>query len=49
MTDLPDPIQYAIPFFIVLIIAELIYARQTGKAKFEPGIPVPVLPWGLAI
>lgn len=36
MTDLPDPIQYAIPFFIVLIIAELIYARQTGKAKFEP-------------
>ena len=36
MTDLPDPIQYAIPFFILLIIAELIYARQTGKAKFEP-------------
>jgi len=36
MTELPDPIQFAIPFFIVLVIAELIYARQTGKAKYEP-------------
>jgi sterol desaturase/sphingolipid hydroxylase (fatty acid hydroxylase superfamily) len=36
MPDLPDPIQIAIPFFVLLIVAELIYAQRTGKAKFEP-------------
>ena len=36
MPDLIDPITIAIPFFVLLIVAELIYARQTGKAKFEP-------------
>ncbi len=36
MPDLPDPILIAIPGFIALIIAEMIYARLTGKAQFEP-------------
>ncbi len=34
--ELIDPIMLAIPVFVVLVIAELIYARATGKAQFEP-------------
>lgn len=34
--DLPDPIMLAIPAFVALIVAEMIYARLTGRAKFEP-------------
>lgn len=34
--ELVDPIMIAIPFFVILVIAELIYARTTGKASFEP-------------
>jgi len=34
--ELVDPIMLAIPVFVVLVIAELIYARATGKAQFEP-------------
>ncbi|PWE16387.1 C-5 sterol desaturase [Marinicauda salina] len=36
MPELPDPILIAIPGFIALIIAEMIYARATGRAEFEP-------------
>ncbi|MHA6289579.1 sterol desaturase family protein [Maricaulis sp. CAU 1757] len=31
-----DPIRWAIPFFVVLVLAEMLYARQTGQARFEP-------------
>ncbi|MEE2566779.1 sterol desaturase family protein [Hyphobacterium marinum] len=34
--ELVDPIMIAIPVFVILVIAELIYARTTGKASFEP-------------
>jgi len=34
--ELPDPILFAIPAFVALIVAEMIYARMTGRAKFEP-------------
>jgi len=30
-----DPVQLAIPAFIVLVIAEMIFARLTGRARFE--------------
>ena len=36
MPDLPDPIFLAIPAFITLIVAEMIYARFSGKARYEP-------------
>jgi sterol desaturase/sphingolipid hydroxylase (fatty acid hydroxylase superfamily) len=36
MPDLPDPILIAIPAFIVLIVAEMIYARLSGQAQYEP-------------
>jgi sterol desaturase/sphingolipid hydroxylase (fatty acid hydroxylase superfamily) len=31
-----DPIKYAIPLFVVLILAELVYATLTKKARYEP-------------
>lgn len=36
MPNLPDPILWAIPGFILLVIAEMIYGRLTGEARFEP-------------
>ncbi|MCH8488605.1 MAG: sterol desaturase family protein [Oceanicaulis sp.] len=34
--ELPDPILFAIPAFVALIVAEMIYARMTGRARSEP-------------
>jgi sterol desaturase/sphingolipid hydroxylase (fatty acid hydroxylase superfamily) len=36
MPDLPNPIYFAIPGFVALVIAEMVYARATGKAQYEP-------------
>ncbi|MCW5725508.1 MAG: sterol desaturase family protein [Maricaulaceae bacterium] len=36
MPQLVDPILIAIPFFVALVVAEMIYARATGRARFEP-------------
>ena len=36
MMHLPDPVALATPFFILLVIAEMIYARLSGRARFEP-------------
>jgi sterol desaturase/sphingolipid hydroxylase (fatty acid hydroxylase superfamily) len=36
MPNLPDPILWAIPGFILLVIAEMIFGRLTGKTRFEP-------------
>ncbi|WP_270375078.1 sterol desaturase family protein [Marinicauda sp. Alg238-R41] len=47
MPNLPDPILLAIPAFIALIVAEMIYARVTGKAQFEPGDTAASLTMGL--
>ncbi len=32
----PDPVSLATPVFIALIVAEMIYARFSGRARFEP-------------
>jgi len=32
---LPDPVQLATPFFILLVIAEMVFARFTGHAHYE--------------
>ncbi|MGY6661532.1 MAG: sterol desaturase family protein [Glycocaulis sp.] len=47
MPELPDPILIAIPFFVALIVAEMIYARVTGKAEFEPKDTAASLAMGL--
>jgi len=36
MPDLPNPIYFAIPAFVALVIAEMVYARATGRAQYEP-------------
>lgn len=47
MPNLPDPIYLAIPAFVILIIAEMIYARATGRAKYEPHDTAASLAMGL--
>jgi sterol desaturase/sphingolipid hydroxylase (fatty acid hydroxylase superfamily) len=34
---LPDPVKIAIPFFVMLIVLEQIYAAHTKKVDYEPG------------
>lgn len=34
--DLPDPVTLAIPAFVLLIIAEMVYGRLTGRTRYEP-------------
>jgi sterol desaturase/sphingolipid hydroxylase (fatty acid hydroxylase superfamily) len=36
MSDLPDPVKYAIPVFVILIIAEVFYARLSKRVAYEP-------------
>lgn len=36
MENLPDPVLYAIPGFVFLIVVEMVFARVTGRARFEP-------------
>ena len=36
MPELPNPIYFAIPAFVALVVAEMVYARATGRAKYEP-------------
>lgn len=33
---LPDPVTYAIPVFVLLIVAEMVYGRLTGRVRYEP-------------
>ncbi len=47
MPDLPDPIRIAIPAFIALIVAEMIYGRVTGRARYEPSDTAASLVMGL--
>jgi sterol desaturase/sphingolipid hydroxylase (fatty acid hydroxylase superfamily) len=34
--QLPNPVALATPFFIVLVVVEMIYARLSGRGRFEP-------------
>lgn len=47
MPELADPVLIAIPAFVALIVAEMIYARATGRAEFEPGDTLASLTMGL--
>ena len=42
-----DPVRYAIPFFIALIIAEMIWARRRKPVHYEPGDTLLSLALGL--
>ncbi len=36
MDNLPSPVDYAIPFFVLTIIAEMIWAKRNAPEKYEP-------------
>ena len=37
MNSLPNPVDYAVPAFIILILAEMIIAFRRDKRRYEPG------------
>ena len=45
--DLPNPVLYAIPAFVILVLAEMIYGRLTGHADYEPRDTAASLTMGL--
>ena len=36
MPDLPNPVDYAVPGFVLLVIAEMVWARIRAPEKYEP-------------
>ena len=47
MDKLPDPIAYAIPMFIIMIIAEMIIAKRAAPERYEPKDTLSSLAFGL--
>ena len=47
MVKLPNPIDFAVPLFILLIVVEMIWARRTAPAKYEPRDTLVSLAFGL--
>lgn len=36
MNELPDPVQYAVPAFIILVLIEMLVARRFDPSRYEP-------------
>jgi sterol desaturase/sphingolipid hydroxylase (fatty acid hydroxylase superfamily) len=36
MTNLPNPVDFAVPAFVILVLAEMIVARIKNRARYEP-------------
>ena len=36
MSDLPNPVDYAVPGFVLLILIEMVVARTRNRARYEP-------------
>jgi sterol desaturase/sphingolipid hydroxylase (fatty acid hydroxylase superfamily) len=47
MEKLPNPIDYAVPFFVLLIIIEMIWAKRRAPEKYEPRDTLTSLAFGL--
>ncbi len=47
LSQLPDPVKIAIPFFIMSIVLEQVYAANSKKAHYEPGDTFASLMMGL--
>jgi sterol desaturase/sphingolipid hydroxylase (fatty acid hydroxylase superfamily) len=47
MDRLPDPIDYAVPAFVLLIILEMLWARRRAPEKYEPKDTLMSLGFGL--
>lgn len=44
---LPDPVTYAVPFFVLLIVVEMIWAKRRAPEKYEPRDTLTSLSFGL--
>lgn len=44
---LPNPVDYAVPFFVLLILVEMIWARRNAPEKYEPRDTLTSLGFGL--
>ena len=47
MTKLPNPVDYAVPFFILLIIIEMIWAKRRAPEKYEAADTLTSLAFGV--
>ena len=47
MAKLPNPVDYAVPFFILLIVIEMFWARRRAPGKYEPRDTLVSLSFGL--
>ncbi|MCZ8018820.1 sterol desaturase family protein [Novosphingobium sp.] len=47
MAKLPNPVDYAVPFFILLIVIEMFWARRRAPEKYEPRDTLVSLSFGL--
>ena len=49
MAKLPNPVDFAVPFFILLIVIEMIWARRNAPEKYEPNDTLVSLAFGLTV
>ena len=47
MNKLPNPVDFAVPVFVLLVVAEMIWARYRAREKYEPGDTLISLSFGL--
>ena len=47
MDKLPNPVDFAVPIFVLLVLAEMIWARYRAREKYEPGDTLTSLSFGL--
>jgi sterol desaturase/sphingolipid hydroxylase (fatty acid hydroxylase superfamily) len=47
MDKLPDPVNFAVPIFVLLIIIEMIWAKRRAPEKYEPADTLVSLAFGL--
>lgn len=47
MPDLPNPVDYAVPAFILLILIEMLWARRNAPEKYEPKDTLTSLSFGI--
>ncbi len=47
MSDLPNPVDFAVPFFVALIVLEMLWARRVAPEKYEPRDTLNSLLFGL--
>ena len=47
MPDLPNPVDFAVPFFVLAVLLEMLWARRIAPEKYEPRDTLTSLAFGL--